>query len=254
MLNSRIGKGTLAVSVFVFAWSLMSSTVLFAQLELASHDPRPAEVDSIFSSFNRPDGAGWAVGVIQDGKFLYKRCYGMADIEEKIPITSETLFLIASMSKQFTAACIALLAVRGEISLDDDIRTYVPEFPDYGTTVTIRHLVNMISGIKDFRYTANQQWDTGKRFGGFFDNQDALDIILQQESLEFEPGEKSTYCNANYILLAEIIERVSGQTLREFADENIFRPLGMRHTFYRKIFRLQVQLCRMRPIGYFDHH
>ena len=206
---------------------------MFAQLELASHDPRPAEIDSLFSASDRPDVPGWAVGVIQDGKFVYKRCYGMANVEEKISITSdETLFHLSHHSTEFTAACIALLAVRGDISLDDDIRTYVPELPDYGTTVTIRHLVHSISGIPGYGNTAEMRLTSGE-LGAFIDNQEILEIILQYESLSFEPGNAFDETVSQYVLLAEIVERVSGQTLREFADENIFRPLGMNHTFFK---------------------
>jgi len=231
---SRAQKGKLAIflSTLFLGLFLYSPTALFAQAELASHGPRLA-IDALFAEWDSPDVPGWAVGVIQDGKIVYQKGYGMANVEEGIPITSETQFNIASMAKQFTAACIILLVIRGEISLDDDIRTHIPEFPDYGSTVTIRHLFHMMSGIIDFHLTAESQWEQGERFGGSFDNQDVLDIILQQDSLDFEPGTMFTYSDDNYVLLAEVIERVSGQTLREFADENIFQPLGMSHTFIK---------------------
>ncbi|HUU29014.1 MAG TPA: serine hydrolase [archaeon] len=231
---SRAQKGKLAIFLSTLFLSLLlyRPTALFAQAELASHGPRLA-IDSLFADWDRTDVPGWAVGVIQDGRLVYQRGYGMASVEEGIPITSETQFAIASMSKQFTDACIVLLVIRGEISLDDDIRIYVPELPDYGSTVTIRHLIHHMSGIKDRAPIAASQWEQGERFGGSFDNQDALDIIFQEDSLDFETGTMFTYCGSNYVLLAEIVKRVSGQTLREFADENIFQPLGMSHTFFK---------------------
>jgi CubicO group peptidase (beta-lactamase class C family) len=233
MFRVRKVKPAISVSILLLALGFLSTIDVYAYFNFPHHDTRKTRVDSLFAAWDRSDTPGWTVGIIKNGEIIYQPCFGMADVEEEIPITSETQFSIASMSKQVTAACIALLASRGEISLDDDIHTYVPELPDYGSTITIRHLVHMMSGLIDFKPEAVSQWGQGERFGGAFDNQDALDIILQLDSLTFEPGTMFTYCNGNYVLLVEIVERVSGQTISEFAEENIFGPLGMNHTFYK---------------------
>lgn len=186
-------------------------------------------VDSLFARWDKPSSPGCAVGVIRDGKLIYARGYGRANLDYDIPIGAASKFYIASTSKQFTAACIALLAVRGKLSLDDDIRKYLSEFPDYGTPVTIRHLVHHTSGIRD--YLALMQLG-GKSFEDYFDQQDAIRIICRQKALNFQPGSEYLYSNSGYVLLAEIVRRVSGTTLRKFAGLEFLAPLGMANTFF----------------------
>jgi CubicO group peptidase (beta-lactamase class C family) len=169
------------------------------------------------------------VGVVQDGDFVFQKGYGSANLDYETPITSQSVFYIASTSKQFTAASIALLALRGQLSLDDDIRKHVPEIPEYGQTITIRHLVHHTSGLRDYLTLRGL---TGKSFEDFFDNAWGIELLSRQRELNFEPGSENLYSNSGYLLLAEIVERVSGQTLQEFGRENLFGPLDMNSTHW----------------------
>ena len=184
------------------------------------------QVDALFAEWDKPESPGCALGIVQDGELIYARGYGMANLDYGIPITPESVFEIASTSKQFTAACIVLLAQRGALSLDDDVCRHVPELPNYGHTITIRHLMHHTSGLREhlkLRY-----------FFGIsehdYHNQDAIDLIARQKGLNFLPGSAFMYSNSGYVLMAEIVKRVSGQSLREFAQVNMFGPLGMQNT------------------------
>jgi CubicO group peptidase (beta-lactamase class C family) len=153
----------------------------------------------------------------------------MANLDYDIPNGPGMVYYIGSDSKQFAAASIALLALDGTLSLDDDIRKYVPEMPDYGTPITIRHLIHHTSGIRDI-YTLMSL--AGIRSEDVFPDADALALIARQKALNFAPGDDYLYSNSGYFLLAQIVKRVTGQSLREYADEKIFRPLGMMHTHF----------------------
>ena len=177
-------------------------------------------VDKIFEKWDKPDSPGCAVGVIREGHIVYKRGYGMANLEHRIPITPSTVFNLASVSKQFTAAAVVLLAQQNKLSLDDNVRKYVPELPDLGAPITLRHLIHHTSGLREF-------WP-----GGAVLRDDVLDMAARLKKLNFPPGEKYLYCNVGYSLLAVVVERVSGQSLREFARTEIFEPLGMKNTFF----------------------
>ncbi len=192
-------------------------------------DPLTVKVDQIFAQWDKAGSPGCAVGVIRDGQLIYKRGYGSANLDYNISLNPDSVFYIASVSKQFTAASILLLARRGVISLDDDIRKYVPEVPKYENTITIRHLIYHTSGVRDYLELMSL---AGESFENSFSNDDALEILSRQKALNFRPGEKHLYSNSNYVLLAEIIKRASGKSLREFADENIFRLLGMKNTHF----------------------
>ena len=188
-------------------------------------------VDRIFGKWDSTVSPGCALAVIKDAQIIYKRGYGMADLDHDVPIRSESVFHVASISKQFTAAAIVLLAQDGKLSLDDEVRKYIPELPDFGVRITIRHLIHHTSGLRD-------QWSllglAGWRYSlDLITDDDVLDLISRQRALNFQPGEKHVYCNTGYTLLAQIVKRVSGQSFREFTTERIFRPLGMRHTHFR---------------------
>ena len=186
------------------------------------------KVDAIFSKWDKPNSPGCVLGIIQNGELVYTRGYGMAHLEHDLPITPDTVFDIASTSKQFAAACVALLVQKNQISLDDDIRKYVPEIAQYAhTTITIRHLVHHTSGLRD--YTA-LMYLAGKGYQDHINNEYALEWVSRQEALNYQPGEEYLYCNSGYLLMAEIVERVSGEPLAEFSQKNIFAPLGMSHT------------------------
>lgn len=183
----------------------------------------------MFTSENQAETPGCLVGVIKDGSLIYQQGFGMADIERKLPITTESPFYIASTSKQFTAACILLLAKRGELSVTDPINRYFPELPAYSCGITIAHLLHHTSGLRDY---LTLKALAGSTFQESFGNQDALSILLRQQELNYPPGSEYLYTNSGYILLAEIVRRVSGKSLAEFAEESIFSPLGMKNTFF----------------------
>jgi CubicO group peptidase (beta-lactamase class C family) len=186
-------------------------------------------VDKVFASFDRKDSPGCALGVYRDGKIAYARGYGMADLQAGVPITASTVFDIGSTSKQFTAASILLLAQRGALSLDDDVRRHIPELPQYQKPITIRHLLHHTSGLRDYIGLLTL---AGANTEGHTTAKQALDAIVRQKALNFEPGSEYLYSNSGYFLLSQIVERVSRQSMRVFAEENIFRPLGMRSTHF----------------------
>jgi uncharacterized protein len=194
--------------------------VLFAG---AAHaEPR---INQIFSAYGK-DTPGCALAVVQDGGIVYSKGYGMANLEHGVPITPRTVFDIGSMSKQITAASIFLLAQDGKLSLDDDVRNYVWE-ANQGTPMTLRHLVHHTSGIRD--YIALIELG-GVNFEDVTTEDDALAAIARQKALDFQPGDEFSYSNSGYFLLSLVVERASGKTLRDFAQERIFTPLGMTST------------------------
>ena len=188
-----------------------------------------AKIDSIFSQWDHPNSPGVAIGIVKDGKLVYSKGYGMANLDYGIPISGTSKFYIASMAKQFTAACIALLAIEGKIDLDDEVHAYIPELPRYGKVITIRNLVHHTSGLRDY---LELMYLSGTSFEDYFTIEDGIQLLGRQSNVNFSPGEKHSYSNSGYILLAEIVNRVSGMTIREYADRNIFKPLGMNDTFF----------------------
>jgi len=220
--------------------------ILFFFVFLSSHyaDQRTERVDRLFSEWDKPDSPGCALAIAQDGGIIYKRGYGMANLEHDIPITPQSVFYIGSVSKQFVAFAIALLTNQGKLSLDDDIRKYLPEIPDYGTPITIRHLIHHTSGLRDYLTLEDI---AGLPFG-YFHEQDVLDLIARQKELNFSPGEEYLYSNSGYFLLGVIVERASGRTLRELAEENIFKPLGMKNSHFHDDYQ---RLIKNRASGYF---
>lgn len=184
-------------------------------------------VDAVFQEYDRSDSPGCALGVYRDGGIAYARGYGMANLELGVANSAQTIFDIGSTSKQFTAFSIQLLAREGKLSLDDDVRKWVPEIPSYGKLVTIRHLLHHTSGLRDYIVAMELQ---GVQEEDYTTEQDALDILTKQKAANFVPGQEYLYSNTGYFLLGVIVKRASGQPLREFAAERIFAPLGMRHT------------------------
>jgi CubicO group peptidase (beta-lactamase class C family) len=168
---------------------------------------------------------------MRDRQIIYKHGYGMADLDHDIPIGPNTVFHVASVSKQFTAAAILLLAQDGKLSLDDDVRKYLPEVPDFGARITIANLIYHTSGLPD-------QWDlldlAGWRYSlDVITDDDVLGLVSRWKDLNFKPGDEELYSNTEYTLLGQIVKRVSGQSLREFTTNRIFRPLGMNDTHFR---------------------
>ncbi|HEU5208116.1 MAG TPA: serine hydrolase domain-containing protein [Longimicrobiales bacterium] len=226
-------------SATVLGLFLLPATLLAPASELAAQDPDAlhARVDSLFVAYNRTDSPGCALGVYRDGAIAYARGYGMADLEQGVAIGAHTVFDIGSTSKQFTAAALALLEQDGLLSLDDDVREHVPELPDYGRPITIRHLLNHTSGLRDYIGLMTM---AGTDIDDVTGDDEALAAIARQHALNFEPGAEWLYSNSGYFLASVIVERVSGRTLPEFARERIFAPLGMRSTLFRDDYRLVI--------------
>jgi CubicO group peptidase (beta-lactamase class C family) len=217
-------KNCLAV-IFIINVILCFASIVFA----ADNNSIESQIDHIFAEWNTSYSPGCAVAVFKNNKIEYLQSYGLMDLESKTPITPNTVFDIGSMSKQFTAACIILLAEHGKLSLTDNIRKYITKVPDYGNTITIQHLLNNTSGIRDFTWLmvlARMSFeDQTKR-----KTEEILNLISRQNGLQFNPGDEYYYSNSNYFLLGIIIERVTGITVGEFADKNIFKPLKMNNT------------------------
>ena len=209
-------------AAFLLTVAAVSATIAQSNTD----DVRPEKVDALFAQWNKPDSPGCALAVIKDGQVLYKRGYGIANLDYAVPISSKTVFNIGSMSKQFTAISIALLARQGKVSLDDDIRKYLPEMPQYSAPVTIRRLIHHTSGIREYSHLMQL---AGTRFQDVRAD-DVYKIITRQKDLNFKPGDEYLYSNSGYFLLARIVQRASGKSLRHFAEENIFKPLGMSST------------------------
>ena len=229
------------------SWRFSVAIILllsFSALDLVIADERADRVDALFSRWDRKDSPGCALAVVQGGRMIHSRGYGMANLELGVPITTQSVFYIGSVSKQFVAFCIALLAVEGKLSLDDDIRKILPEIPDYGRPITIRHLIHHTSGLRDYLALADI---SGVPFGEYHEA-DVLELIARQKDLNFKPGEEYLYSNSGYFLMGLIIERASGKTLREFAEEHIFRPLGMNCSRFHDDYE---ELIVNRASGYF---
>ena len=225
--------GALAAGVLLTAATLLVATgvVPLAGPPPGSPDATAARIDAIFAPWAAPDAPGCAAAVMEGGDIVFAKGYGAANLEYGIPIAPDSVFHVASVSKQFTALAAALLADEGRLSWDDDVRRHVPELPDPGVPITLRHLAQHTSGIRD-------QWSllqmAGWRWGGDVITQgDVLDLLSRQTALHFRPGTEHLYSNSGYTLLAVVVERVSGQTLRAFTDERIFEPLGMSRTTFR---------------------
>jgi CubicO group peptidase (beta-lactamase class C family) len=202
------------------------------------------KIDSLFADWKKPDSPGFAIGLVKEGRLVYSRGYGMASLEHNVRITPATLFDVGSTSKQFVACCSAILEKRGKLSVEDDVRKYIPELPDYGVTVRIRHLISHTSGIRD--YLALMEL-AGMRYENEYPDAEIMELVFRQKKLNFRPGDEFLYSNSGYLLLGEIIKRVSGQTLREFAERNIFSPLGMRDTRFHDDF---AEVVKNKATGY----
>ena len=188
-----------------------------------------ARIDSLFARIAR-DGPGCAVGVKRDGAPTLSRAYGMASLEYDVPIAPGTVFNAASIAKQFTAASVILLADQRKLSLDDDVRKHVPELPAYGSVITLRHLMQNTSGLRD---AWELLWLAGGRDDDPLEDDDVLPVIFRQRALNFRPGSQYLYSNTNFTLLALIVRRVAGTSLKEFAAQHLFGPAGMTQTFFR---------------------
>ena len=214
------------------ALALLSASMLVAAAVFAGKDAGDLEgrVDQIFAAYDKRDSPGCALGVVRDREFIYKRGYGAGSLELGVPLTSQSVFYMGSVSKQFTAASVVLAAEQGFLSLDDDIRKYLPELPSYGRTITVREMLHHTSGLRDIfalLYLA------GRNAEDIHSTSELLDLVSRQKALNYTPGDEFLYSNTNYFLMSLVIHRATGKPLSLFAEENIFKPLGMTHTrFY----------------------
>jgi CubicO group peptidase (beta-lactamase class C family) len=203
-----------------------------------------AKVDAIFASWTATT-PGCSVGVSSNGTIVLEKAYGMADLEHDIRNAPDTIFEAGSVSKQFTAAAVLLLAREGKLSLDDPVRKYIPELPDYGKPLLIRHMLNHTSGLRDWgEVEAIAGWPRTSRV---YTHAHVLDIVSRQRALNFEPGTNWSYSNTGYNLAAIIVSRVSGQSFADFCKARIFQPLGMTRTSWRDDFR---RIVKGRAIAY----
>jgi len=221
--------------IFIFIVLLISPAIA---------DEKTDKVDKLFANWDSTVSPGAALAIIKDGKIIFKRGYGMANLEHNVPITVTSVFRIGSTSKQFTASCVAILALQGKISLDDDIRKYIPELPEYEKPITIRHLIHHTSGIRDYLTLGSIAALTDNHF---FTPEDSIELLARQKRLNFLPGEEHLYSNSGYFLMGVIVERASGKSLPDFAQEHIFKPLGMKNTqFYND----HTRVVKNRAAGY----
>jgi CubicO group peptidase (beta-lactamase class C family) len=186
-------------------------------------------IDEVFSEYDRTNGPGCAVGLVQAGRLAYARGYGIGQMDHTVPLDETSVFYLASVSKQFTAAAVLIAEHEGYLALDDDIRTHIPEFPDYGAPVTVRHLLHHTGGVRDYLTLMSL---AGIPYENVLTDESMLGLIARQRELNFEPGSEHLYSNSGYVLLAEIVKRATGRSLREYAHQKIFQPLAMTNTHF----------------------
>jgi len=203
---------------------------------LTAQDPR---IDSVFAPWARTDGPGCIAGVKERGAIVHLKAYGMSNLEYGVPLSVESVSESGSVAKQFTASVMVLLAQAGKLSLDDDIRKYLPEVPDFGHTITIRHLLTHTSGIRDqWALLGLTGWPPGTQVHTI---PLILDLVSRQRMLNFEPGSLYLYSNTGFALAGAIVQRVTGTSLAEWSRDNLFRPLGMTSTEWRDDYRKVVK-------------
>ena len=202
-----------------------------APIVLCAREDDAKRLDDLFQTWNQPVTPGAAVAVIQHGKLVFEKGYGLANLEYDIPVTPQTVYHVASVSKQFTAMALVLLEQEGKLSLADDVHKYLPELPDYGHPITLRQLLQHTSGIRD-------QWQTlglaGWRLDDVITQKQILGLLFRQKELNFAPGTAHLYSNGGYTLAAEVVARVSGKPFPDFCQERIFGPLAMTHTHFHQ--------------------
>ena len=214
---------------------------------LSAADSLTDKVDRVFAAWNTTGSPGCALAVVKDGHIVYEQGYGMANLELSVAITPQSVFDIGSVSKEITAMAMLLLAQDGKISLDADIRKYLPEMPDYGSTITIRHLLHHTSGLRNYDDLFDLE---GIPEADLTTDRDAMDLIVRQKGVNFKPGEEFLYSDTNYFLMSQIVKRVTGQTLRQFAQQRIFGPLAMTSTHFHDD---HTMIVLRRATGYAPH-
>jgi len=220
--------------VLIFLAVLLAISVSEPSKLSAQSNDTIDKIDKIFAQYHNAM-PGVAVAVSLEGRVIYNKAFGLSNLEFPIPNTTETIFECGSVSKQFTAAAILLLAQKGKLSLNDDVRKHIPELPQYDAPITIQHLLNHTSGLKDWGalYSLTGWPRTTRTYTQYL----SFDIVFRQKSLNFTPGNKYSYSNSNYVMLVLIVERVSEKSLADFTNEELFKPLEMTKTQWRDNFR-----------------
>lgn len=203
--------------------------IAFLSFSTLSQQKDFKSVDSIFTEWNKSDVPGCALGIIRNGKLIYTNGYGIADLEHNIKINSESVFYIGSVSKQFVTFSILLLEEQGKLNLDDRIQKYLPDFPEYGNPLTIRHFIHHTSGVRDYLTLMSLK---GRSYLDNIEVEEVYQLIKDQKELNFIPGDKYLYSNSCYFMLAMIVEKAAGMTIKKFAKQQIFEPLGMKNTLF----------------------
>jgi CubicO group peptidase (beta-lactamase class C family) len=224
---------TLKVAIPIFILVFFLAGIQPAHSAAAQSAAGPASVtdrvNKLFAEWDSWNSPGASLAVWKDGAIIYERGFGSAQLEYNIPITPATIFHVASVSKQFTAFGVALLADRGKLSWDDPVRKYIPEVPDFGKPITLRHLVHHTSGLRD-------QWEllamAGWKMDDVITKEHILKMVRHQKELNFAPGAEFLYCNTGFTLLAEVVARVTGQPFPKWMEENVFKPLAMSNTHF----------------------
>lgn len=212
-------------------------TTILAASPTSGQQAVGARIDEIFAPWDQADSPGCALGVVQNGELVHAKGYGSANLETGAPITPRTVFYMASVSKQFSAAALVLLAQDGRISLDDDVRHWLPELPDYGQTITLRHLVHHTSGLRDYLTLmplAGMEYDLPHT------PEQILQLVARQRATNFAPGARYLYSNSGYFLIPLVVQRASGTSFREFAQARLFEPLGMTTSHFHDDYRHHV--------------
>ncbi len=238
-MDRSLGGRPSSVTAGALFWAMLvvfPARVVAQTDAVVENDHAAAErIDEIFAAWDDDASPGCAVGVDRFGERVLERAYGMADLEHGIANTPATIFEGGSVSKQFTAAAVVLLVLDGVLSLDDDVRLWVPELPDYGRTITLHHLMTHTSGLRDWGSVASiSGWGREERSHR---HDDVLDVLSRQSALNFEPGHEYSYSNSGYNLLAVVVSRASGMPFATFSKERIFEPLGMKDTQWRDDYR-----------------
>jgi CubicO group peptidase (beta-lactamase class C family) len=233
-------------SLLCKAACLIASLAVLSSLQCRAQGAQPAtaDVDAIFGEYASTTSPGCQLGVLRNGEFVYKKAFGMADLEHHVPLATSAPIAVGSLAKQFTAAVVAKLARSGRLSLDDKLRKHFPELPSYAEQITIRDLVHHMSGIRDYLGLI--------AIGGEPDDfhtseEEFLELMGRQRALNFEPGTQYLYSNSEYVLLAILVRRITGKSLRQAANEMLFAPLGMKHT---KFDDRPTELIPERVLGY----
>lgn len=220
-------KLTLRLVLALTAAAVVPGVFVSAAFAQTDDSALQRKVDQVFAAYDKPDSPGCALGVVRDGNFIYKRGYGEGSLELAVPLTPESVFYMGSVSKQFTAASVVLAAEQGYLSLDDDVRKWVPEIPSYGKPITLREMLHHTSGFRD---VLGLLLLAGRNFEDIHSTPELLDLLSHQKALNYAPGDEFLYSNTNFFLMSVVIPRATGKPLSQFAEENIFKPLGMTHT------------------------